>query len=395
MARGRRPLTVTRSRRARAAVVAMFFVNGAVFANWVSQIPSVAEHLHLQPAALGVGLVGAAIGAVLALLASGLVVARFGSRQVTTVAGLVFCAALPLPIFAPNVATLFLTLLVFGAASSTMDVAMNTQAVAVERAYARPIMSSFHGLWSIGTFGGAVVSGLLAGLGVRPVPHLVGAALMLAAITVVGSFGLLRAPRQSISAASLTEGMTRRLLVLGLMAAFLLISEGSASDWSTLYLRRSLGVAPGLATSAFAGFSLTMAVGRLIGDRLVHRFGAVAVLRAGAVVVATGFGGSLLLPIPALAIAGFMCLGAGLSNGIPIIFSAGGRSVPTSSAGIGTVATMGYMGFIAGPPAIGVAAQLSTLRFALGLIPLLSLLIFALAPSADPTRERVLSGMRG
>ena len=373
----------------------MFFVNGAVFANWVSQIPSVAEHLHLQPAALGVGLVGAAVGAVLALLASGVVVARFGSRLVTTVAGLLFCAALPLPVLAPNVAGLFLSLLVFGAASSIMDVAMNTQAVAVERASARPIMSSFHGLWSIGTFTGAVFSGLVAGLGVGPVPHLVGAAFLLAAVTLVGSFGLLPAPRQPISAASLTEGITRRLLVLGLMAAFLLISEGSASDWSALYLRRSLGVPPGLATSAFAGFSLTMAVGRLIGDRLVHRFGSVAMLRGGAVVVAAGFGGSLLVPIPAVAIVGFMCLGAGLSNGIPIVFSAGGRSVSTSSAGIGTVATMGYLGFIAGPPAIGVAAQLSTLRIALGLIPLLSLLTFALAPSADPTREPVPSGRRG
>jgi MFS family permease len=373
----------------------MFFVNGAVFANWVSQIPSVAEHLHLQPAALGVGLVGSAVGAVLALLASGLVVARFGSRLVTTVSALLFCAALPLPILAPNVATLFVSLLVFGAASSTMDVAMNTQAVAVERAYARPIMSSFHGLWSIGAFTGAVASGLVAGLGVGAVPHLIGAAVLLAGITAVAAFALLPAPRRAISVASLAEGITRRLLLLGLIAAFLLISEGSASDWSALYLRRSLGVSPAFATSAFAGFSLSMAVGRLLGDRLVRRFGARAMLRAGAAVVVAGFGASLLVPIPAVAIVGFVCLGAGLSNGIPIVFSAGGRSVPTSSTGIGTVATLGYMGFIAGPPAIGVVAQLSSLRVALGLIPLLSLLIFALAPSADPRREPVPSGRRG
>ncbi|HYM50445.1 MAG TPA: MFS transporter [Candidatus Limnocylindrales bacterium] len=389
------------SRRwARLAVVTAFFAHGFAFANWVSVIPSVADHLRLRPAALGFGLVGAAVGAMIALIASGYVVARLGSRVVTVAAALLLFAVLPFTVLAPSLLALFLTLMLYGAFASTMDVAMNTQAVAVERGYGRPIMSSFHGLWSLGGLAGAMASATVNGLKVAPLPHLAGAAILLAVLTLVASRGLLPAPRQAVTIGGLRGSISRGILGLGVVAACLLIAEGAAGDWSALYLRHVLGVGPGLATQAFAAFSLAMAAGRLCGDRLVHRFGPVRVLHGGALLVTLGFGAGLLSATPAIAIAGFACLGAGLANGVPIVFSAGGRSGSraasgSASAGISTIATMGYAGFVAGPPLIGGIAQVANLRAGLGVIPLLGLVIFALAPRALATPGPGPSGTPG
>lgn len=367
-------------RVARVAVATMFFVNGAVLANWVPRIPVVQQKLGLSPGALGVALLGMAIGAVLAMPVTGWLVARVGSRPVTTVAAVAYCAALPLPAVAPTLPLLLLALVALGACNGAMDVAMNAQGVAVERRYRRTIMASFHGLFSVGGLVGAVAGGVVAALGLDPLPHLAGAALILGIIAVVASQGLLPAGVDASSHEAAFVRPTRPLLGLGAIAFCVLVGEGAMADWSAVYLRHTLATGPGLAAAGYAAFSLAMAAGRLSGDRLTQRLGAVALVGLGATVAAIGLGGALVLGQPIAAIAGFACVGAGFASIVPLVLSAAGRTAGTApSTAIAAVTTTGYLGFLAGPPLIGFAAELFTLRGALGIVVVLSATVAALA----------------
>jgi len=371
---------------ARRAVAAAFFINGALFANWVSLIPTVQQTLGMSTGVLGVALLGAAAGALVAMPSAGALITRIGSRRVTTVAGLAYCAALPLPILAPGAPLLFLALVAFGACNGAMDVAMNAQGVAVEGRYGRPIMSSFHGLFSLGGLAGAVVSGALAAVGVAPLPHVLGAALALAAALAVAARALLPPGVDVAGHGPSVARLTRPLLGLGVVGFCALIAEGSMADWSALYLRRGLGAGPALAAAGYAAFTLTMAAGRLTGDYVTARLGPVALVRASGALVAAGLGAALIIGQTAATIVGFGLVGVGLANIVPILFSAAGRT-PHMAPGpaIAAVTTASYLGFLAGPPAIGVTADHLTLRGALGIVAGLGALIALLAPAVGRT----------
>lgn len=376
--------------RARVAVATMFFVNGAVLANWVPRIPTVQQKLGLSAGALGVALLGMAMGAVVAMPAAGWLVARRGSRPVTTVAALVFCAALPLPALAPNLPMLFLALVVMGACNGAMDVAMNAQGIAVERRYRRPVMASFHGLFSVGGLVGSAAGGVVAGLGVNPVPHLAGAALLLGGIAVVAARGLLPAGADAGGHGAGFARPTWPLLGLGVIAFCVLVGEGAMADWTAVYLHHTLATGPGLAAAGYAAFSLAMAAGRLSGDRLAQRLGPVALVAVGGALAAVGLGGALLLGTPLAAIVGFACVGAGFASIVPVVLSAAGRAPGMApSTAIAAVTTTGYLGFLAGPPLIGFAADLVSLRGALGIVVVLSATVALLAPTIGrPTPQR-------
>lgn len=367
-------------RAARLAVAAVFFVNGAVLGNWVARIPVVQQKLGLGNGALGVALLGMAVGALLAMPTTGWLVARVGSRPVTKIAALGYCAALPLPALAPNLPLLAIALVVFGALNGVMDVAMNAQGIAVERRYRRPIMSSFHGMFSVGGMAGAAGSGVVASVGVETVPHLLGAALLLGMVAVLASRRLLPSGADIASQGLAFAVPTGSLLGLGVVAFCSMLGEGAIADWSAVYLRKTLETGPGLAAAGYAVFSLAMAVCRLTGDWLTQRLGPVAMVRLGGTVAATGLGLSLVIAQPVAALVGFACVGVGLSSIVPIAISAAG-STPGMVPGlaIAAVTTTGYFGFLSGPPLIGFAAELLTLRGGLGIVVVLSATIAILA----------------
>ncbi|HLL83488.1 MAG TPA: MFS transporter, partial [Longimicrobium sp.] len=261
-------------RAARFAVATIFFVNGAGIANWVVRIPAVRDGLHLTTGTLGVALLGMSVGALLAMPFVGWLVARFGSRPLTFASALAFLAALPLPALAPSLPLLAAGLVVLGASSAALGVSMNAHAVLVERRYDHPIMSSFHALFSLGGMAGSASGGALAALGLRPLPHLMLMAAVLAALSLVALARLL--PREADALGQHGPAFarpSRTLLALGAMAFCVLLGEGAMADWTAVYLRDVLGTGPGLAAAGYGAFSLAMASGRLAGDALGRRLG--------------------------------------------------------------------------------------------------------------------------
>jgi MFS family permease len=340
----------------------------------------VPERLARGAGALGLGPLGLAVGALVAWPLAGRLVARHGSRPVTRTAALAFAATLALPPLAPGLTTLTAALVALGAANGALGVAMNAQAAAVERRYGRPIMASFHALFSLGGLAGAAAGGLVASRGIGVAPHLAGAALAACALAIAAAPALLPADADAAPDAPSFARPTRALLALGVLAFCVLFGEGAMADWTAVYLRVAAGAGPGLAAAGFAAFSLTMAAGRAIGDALTSRAGAARLVRGGGAVAAAGLACAILIPHPLAAVAGFGAVGAGLSIVFPTILTAAGR-LPGEAPGaaIAAVSTFGYFGFLAGPPVIGLAAEVVTLRGGLALVAAATLAIAVLA----------------
>jgi MFS family permease len=370
-----------RLRTARLAVAATFFVHGVALANWVARIPAIQEDLGLSAGALGIALLGGPVGLVLAAPITAWMVARFGSRPVTVAGWVALCSTLPLPALASNLAMLLLVLVALGSAVAAMDVAMNVQGVAVESGYGRPLMSSFHGLFSVGGLIGALTGALAASERIGPLPHLLAGGLALGATVLVVTPWLLPADAEGPGdSGPVFAWPSWALAGLAAVAFCVLLGEGAMADWSAVYLRRAVGTDPGLAAGGYAAFSLAMAFGRLTGDRINARFGPVALVRSGAILGALGLLGAVVIAQPAVTILGFACVGAGFSIILPITLSAAGRdrSMPTGSA-VAAVTTAGYLGFLVGPPLIGFAAEFTALRWSLSIIALLCVTIVVLA----------------
>jgi MFS family permease len=375
-------------RPARVAVAMLFFLNGMIFASWATRIPAVQARLALSPGELGLALLGTAAGALAAMNVSGYLAARCGSRTVTTVAALALYAMLPLLALASNLPALVVVLVLFGASNGSMDVAMNTQGVTVERRYARPILNSFHACFSLGGLSGALVGGLLASHGVAPLPHFVGIALFCLILTLGAARYLLPARADANGSGVAFARPTRALLALGLVAFCVVLGEGAMADWSAIYLNGTLRTGAGLAAAGYAAFSIVMAVGRGLGDQLTTRLGPSRMVRLGGLLAATGLTLALAVNQVPLALLGFGMVGAGFSVVFPLTLSAAGRiSKQSPGTAIAAVATCGYVGFLVGPPAIGFAADALGLRLALGLVAVLSLCAAACAPALRRARH--------
>lgn len=352
---------------ARRSVLIIFFLHGAVFATWVARIPAVKSQLGLSAAQLGLALLGIAAGCLISMPVSGYLIGRFGSRPVTAVSSLVFTAALALPGLAFSQSTLAITLGVLGLAAGAMDVSMNAHAVAVERMSGRHFMSGFHALFSIGGMAGAALGGLVAAAGIAPRAHFAGAAVIAAAITLAAIPGLLPGHVDAISHEGSRLRITSALVKLSTLAFCFYLAEGAVADWSALYLRDTTGLPAGRSALGYAFFSAAMALGRLSGDSLRHRFTSRVLVKTGSVVAVAGL--ALIVGIPAAALLGFAIVGAGCSIVVPIVFAAAGSIEGTSvGAALAVMTTCGYMGLFAGPPMIGFVAEASSLRIALALV---------------------------
>jgi predicted MFS family arabinose efflux permease len=370
----------TRLVTARFAVLAIFFVNGAAFASWIPHIPFVQAQHSLGEGALGLALLCIALGGLVAMNVTGWLISRVGSRIVTTTATILFCLLLPMPVLAPTVTWLVIALLIFGVANGAMDVAMNTQGVAVEQGYGQPVLSSMHALFSIGGLTGAGLCGLALAMNFTPSAHIVIAAVVLSVVGIIAAFWLLPPAADVKSEGASFARPTGPLLGLGILAFICLMGEGAMADWSAVYLRFVVGADAAMAAAGFAAFSMLMAVGRLLGDKLIHLLGSVWMLRFGSLLAAVGFALALAVGDPLLSIVGFGLVGLGLANVVPVLFRAG-AAVPgvAPGTGIAAVATLGYCGFLGGPPLIGFTAEVITLQGALALVALSLGLIAVLA----------------
>ncbi len=350
--------------------VVLFLVHGLVVGTWVSRIPAVQSALSLNNGVLGLTLLSSALGAVCTIPGTGWLVNRFGSRKVSITSSLAFCLALTLPGLASNAIGLAVALFVFGALASAMDVSMNTQGVEVEKALGRPTMSRFHAMFSFGAMAGAGIGGWIASRRIAPALHFASSGL----IAFIAIFAISRllleterhiAPKRRLP----LNKIPRVLLALSAIGFCILLAEGAMSDWTAIYLRQVLHASLGLAAEGYATFAAAMAVFRLAGDAITARLGPLRTVRTGSLIAACGLLFALSISGPVWALPGLAAAGAGLSVIIPIVFGGGGR-VPSVApgAGIATVTGLGYLGFIAGPPAIGFLSQLFTLRYALGLV---------------------------
>jgi MFS family permease len=310
-----------------------------------------------------------AIGALVGIPLSGRVAVRLGSRTVVRASAIAFFAALALPVLAPSLAHLAVALFVLGAGNGALDVSMNAQAAALERRWPRPIMSSFHAMWSAGGLAGAGVAALALRAGVAPVRHVTIAALVLLASTLPALTVLLPPAADAYADGRRFARPTRAVAGLGLVAFLALLAEGAMGDWSAVYLRHTLGTTDAVAALGFAAFSLTMATGRFLGDALVGRLGDERVVRRFTGGAAVALGVALAVAHPWMALGGFATVGFGIANLIPIVFRAASRLDGVApSEGIAAVGTFGYVGFLAGPPLIGLAAERFGLPIALGLV---------------------------
>jgi MFS family permease len=375
---------VSDARRARWAVSAIFFLTGAGTANWAVRIPAVQERLGLTPGQLGLALLGVSAGAIAAMPIAGRLVARHGSRPVTRVAALAFALALALPAMASSLPALVASLAVLGLANGMLDVAMNAQAATVQRHYRQPIMSRIHALYSFGGLVGAALGGRVAASGIDATPHLIVVALVLSSAALAFGAGML--PASADAEPTSTSRLTRQLAALGLVAFCVLFGEGAMANWSAVYLRDVVGAGPGLAAAGFAAFSLTMAIGRAVGDALTTRLGPVNLARLGGSLASLGATLAIAIPQPWAVVAGFGAIGAGLSSIFPLVLAAASRSpgvVP--GAAIAAVSMCGYSGLLAGPPLIGAAATTLTLRGGIGIVALTSLVVVCLARTLRET----------
>jgi len=372
----------------RAAVSAAFLIHSTVSGTWAPRLPAIKESLELSDGELGTALVGLAIGLLVGTRLAGAPVDRFGSRPVMRAGFPLLAATLVLPGLANSIVSLFLSLLVVGLVSGALDVAMNAQGIEVERHLGRPILSGLHGLWSIGLGIGAGVAALAAAVDADPLEHFAVVAAVLAVASLVFMRGLLAAQRPAQGEPQeerVNVRWTTALVLLGVIAFCSFVGEGSASDWSAVYMTQELSASDVLGAVAFGAFAVTMAIARFAADPLRARLGNVALARGGSLIAAAGLGLGLLVHEPAAAIAGFALLGLGLAPVVPIAFSAAGDLDPRATGRlVGRVATLGYVGSVAGPIMIGWLAEATSLRAALGLVVLLALVIVACAEAADP-----------
>jgi Major Facilitator Superfamily len=337
---------------------------------------------------MGLVIAGMSLAVVVAFPIAGQAIVKHGSERMVWVGGIACALAVNLPVLAPHPVLVAAGLFVLGGSSATMDVSMNSHGVGVERCLERPIMSSLHAGWAFGGMAGASFAALMAALGSDPrVTVALASALMLASFVACA---------RRIGPGSAAEGEeaprftlpSRGVALLATLCLLVMLTEGAMADWGGLYLSQDLDADTALAALAFAFFTAGMTVGRLFGDWINRLAGPVALLRWGALLTGIPLAVMLLIAEPAAALVGLFVIGLGVSNGVPLMFSAAGRQTDTPPGpAIAAVSSMGSLGFLAGPPLIGFLAGATSLPWALATLTLGAVAVFALARRAAGERR--------
>ncbi|SHM20014.1 Predicted arabinose efflux permease, MFS family [Rhodanobacter sp. OK091] len=354
----------------------IFLTSGIGMASWAPMVPYAKARLGLDDADLGLVLLAFGGGSMVSMPLVGWLTHRYGNRKVISVAGLMLCVAIPLLAIVPNAPALAAVLLYFGAMLGAVDVAMNAHAVEVERRDGRALMSGFHGLFSIGGLAGAAIMSTLLALGLTLWASALAIALLLALIVLSQRSSLLPGVDDAAEWSTVFRLPRGLVLLLGVLCFVSFLAEGSMLDWSAVLLRDFRGFSAASAGIGYACFSVAMAAGRLAGDRVVERLGPVSAVRIGASTAAIGFLLAAMAPWPAASLSGFVLIGLGASNIVPVMFSAAGRLPGNPPAiSIAAVTMLGYAGLLSGPALIGFMAHASNLPVALAVVAGLLLLV--------------------
>ena len=365
-----------KTKAARRASLLIFLVCGIGLSSWAPMVPFAKVNLGLDDAALGLVLLSLGAGAILTMPFTGFLINKFGSRLVMLVAAIVIAITLPLLLLTSTAVELAIALFVFGASIGSIDVAMNSHAVLVQDRYGRHIMSSFHGMFSLGGLLGSIGLGFLIKMGLSPTIAAVSISTLL--ILIAGSqYQNLFPKAEEKSVDSFSFSLPRGpVLALGLMCFVFFLAEGALLDWSAVFLQFNRNFEPSMAGLGYAVFSVAMAVMRLTGDKIVHKIGSSKVVLIGALVSAAGYMLAVTVPWQGAALIGFALVGLGAANVVPVFFTAAGNipNIP-ASVSLPAVTTLGYMGQLAGPAMIGFIAEASSLPIALGFVGFLLLIV--------------------
>ncbi|WP_345162672.1 MFS transporter [Pontibacter saemangeumensis] len=364
----------------RLAVGCFFSLQGLSFASWGSRIPTIQQQMGLSETALGGVLLALPLGLLLSLPLAGWMIAKVGSRSVLLAAGVLYCATLVAIGYATSPLQLVMALFVFGFGGNLMNISVNTQGVGVEALYQKSIMASFHGLWSLAGFTGAAIGTLMIGEGVSPFHHfLLIMALSIVAIALASRF-VLREDVNTDADKPIFVMPDKSLIDLGVICFFAMICEGAMFDWSGVYFKKVLGAENAWIGAGYTAFMCTMAGTRFVADWFTSRFGLQRILQASGVLTASGLLIAVLLPHLYTAIVGFLLVGAGISAVVPLLYSAAGKSkVMSPGVALAAVSTIGFFGFLIGPPLIGFIAGATSLRISFTVIAVMGLSIAVVA----------------
>ena len=365
----------------RVAVGSLFFLLGLCFASWASRIPSVQQKMGISEAELGGVLLAIPLGQLLSLPLAGWLVAKEGSRKVVLLGVVLYAAALVGLGWASSLYQLLLCLVLFGIGGNLTNISVNTQAVGVERLYnQKPIMASFHGLWSLAGFVAAAVGSSMIGHAVTPGVHFVFIALFILVGLAVSVGSTVREDSGVDPNQSIFVKPDKELLGLGAIAFCALICEGAMFDWSGVYFKKVIQADKDWVGAGYTAFMSTMAAGRFGADWLAHRLGPKRVIQLSGLLTATGLSIAVALPTLPTALLGFLLVGFGTSAVVPLVYSAAGKSTHMSAGmALAAVSTIGFFGFLLGPPVIGFVAGATSLRVSFALIAVMGLCVSAVA----------------
>ncbi len=359
----------------------MFFINGFVYANLASRFPRIQELFEIDNGILGFVLLSSSVGALLAMPFTGWLIMRNGSRRITIFSVFAYCLFLPLIPFIPGLPGLILIFFVMGITTGMLDVSMNAQAVMVEQQHGKPIMTSFHALFSIGMVAGASCGSLFIKLQASLFTHLsiiVGVSILAA---LWGRYYLIHdKPKEKIVEGPAFRLPNAAMVSIGVIAFCCMIGEGAMADWSTNYMENIAHASKALAPIGLSAFALAMTIGRFFGDSAREKFGDKKLMIVCGIVSTIGLGFMIVFVNPFAVITGLFIVGLGLSVIVPIAYSIAGntKDLPPG-VGLAMVTTVGYSGFLFGPPIIGFLADWQTLRIALALVLILFIVMTGLS----------------
>jgi MFS family permease len=356
----------------RIAVSVFFFIAGLTFSSWASRIPDIKEKLQLTEAGLGSVLFALPVGLMCSLPLSGWLVSKFGSRRIVIASAMVYPFILLMLALAATTFQLILALFFFGLFANFVNIAMNTQAVGVEGLYRRSIMASFHGLWSLAGFTGAAIGTLFVSQGISPLTHFIMIWIASGLLILVSYKSTLPSSADVKSKQPIFVKPDNHILLLGLIAFCCMVCEGAMADWSGVYFKKVVEAPASYITLGYVAFTGTMATGRFLGDWLVTRIGVKRMLQFSGTLIASGLLLAVMFPNLITATTGFFFVGFGVSSVVPIAYGLAGRSTTmTPGMALSAVSTIGFLGFLIGPPMIGFIAEASSLRWSFALIALL------------------------
>lgn len=361
----------------RIAVSTFYFIQGIVFASWASRIPDIQARLSLSDGALGGVLFALPVGQLAAMMLSGYLVNRFGSKTTLIIGALLYPSGLLLLGGVQELWQLCGALFLFGVFGNLSNISVNTQAVGVERLYRRSIMASFHGLWSLAGFAGGVIAALMVAANISPFLHFV--TVYILSLVLMISARKYVVPRDARPRAAKEPGRKFvkpdvYIITLGLIAFACMICEGTMFDWTGIYFEKVVKAPKELTRLGYIAFMGTMAGGRFISDAFVTRYGVRKILQASGIIIVSGMLLAVILPDIVFATTGFLLVGIGTSSVVPLVYSLAGRSQKIApGTAMALVSSIGFLGFLLGPPVIGFVAEAFNLRVSFALIAVLGL----------------------